>query len=75
MAEEIVTIHTEYITLDAFLKWTGVAATGGHAKALIASGLVAVNGEPERRRGRKLRPGDRVRVEGAGLWLLRREGE
>lgn len=75
MAEEIVTIHTEYITLDAFLKWAGVVQTGGQAKALIASGRVSVNGEPERRRGRKLRPGDRVRLEGGGLWLLRREGE
>ncbi len=75
MTEQIVTIHTDYITLDAFLKWTGVAETGGQAKALIAAGLVSVNGEPERRRGRKLRPGDRVRLEGGGLWLLRREGE
>nr|PZN72531.1 MAG: S4 domain-containing protein YaaA [Bacillota bacterium] len=75
MAEEIVTIHTEYITLDAFLKWAGVVQTGGQAKALIASGRVSVNGEPERRRGRKLRPGDRVRLEGGGEWLIRREGE
>ncbi|BAD38988.1 S4 domain-containing protein YaaA [Symbiobacterium thermophilum] len=75
MAEEIVTIHTEYITLDAFLKWTGVADTGGQAKALIAAGLVHVNGEPELRRGRKLRAGDRVRLEGGGQWLIRREGE
>jgi len=75
MAEEIVTIQTDYITLDAFLKWTGVAATGGQAKALIASGLVSVNGEAELRRGCKLRPGDRVRLEGGGLWLIRREGE
>jgi len=75
MAEEIVTIHTEYITLDAFLKWAGVVQTGGQAKALITSGRVSVNGEPERRRGRKLRPGDRVRLEGGGEWLIRREGE
>ncbi|MEW8979706.1 MAG: S4 domain-containing protein YaaA [Symbiobacterium sp.] len=75
MEEQIITIHTEYITLDAFLKWAGVAETGGHAKQIIATGAVSVNGEPEQRRGRKLRPGDRVSLPGAGTWVIRREGE
>lgn len=70
MAEQLLGIETEYITLDAFLKWAGVADTGGHAKALIASGEVSVNGEVELRRGRKLRPGDRVAVRGAGQWRI-----
>jgi len=34
----------------------------GSGKALIAGGSVRVNGEPERRRGRKLRAGDAVSV-------------
>lgn len=75
MAEQIVHISTEYITLDAFLKWVGVAGTGGHAKTLIASNVVKVNGETESRRGRKLRPGDSVALTGAGQWLIAREGE
>jgi len=75
MAEQIVTIRTEYITLDAFLKWAGVAETGGQAKSIIAAGEVQVNGEPERRRGRKLYPGDRVSLAAGGAWVLRREGE
>ncbi|MFZ5816207.1 MAG: S4 domain-containing protein YaaA [Bacillota bacterium] len=75
MAEQIVRITTEYITLDAFLKWAGVADTGGHAKTLIASGVIKVNGEVEHRRGRKLRAGDRVVAAGAGQWLIAREGE
>lgn len=70
MAEQQIGIATEYITLDAFLKWAGVADTGGHAKALIGSGTITVNGEPELRRGRKLRPGDRVTIPGAGRWLI-----
>lgn len=74
MAEQLVHIGTEYITLDAFLKWVGVADTGGHAKALIAENMVKVNGEVESRRGRKLRPGDRIAVEG-GTWLIARQGE
>lgn len=75
MAEKTVSISTEYITLDSFLKWVGVADTGGHAKTLIASSMVKVNGEIELRRGRKLRPGDRLAVTGAGQWIIAREGE
>jgi len=53
----------EYIKLDSFLKLVNEAGSGGDAKNLIAEGLVAVNGEPESRRGRKLRPGDSVAIE------------
>lgn len=57
-------IATEFIKLDSFLKAVNVAGSGGEAKLLIADGLVLVNGEPELRRGRKLRPGDRVEIGG-----------
>lgn len=70
MAELSVPIRTEYITLDAFLKWAGVADSGSHAKALIASEQVYVNGEVETRRGRKLRPGDHVAMADFGKWVL-----
>jgi len=73
MTEQIVSITTDYITLDAFLKWVGVAQTGGQAKALIMSGTVQVNGEVEYRRGRKLRPGDRVAAADLGRWIITRE--
>lgn len=73
MSDISMPIRTEYITLDAFLKWAGVADTGGHAKTLIASGQVLVNGEPETRRGRKLRPGDQIALSGAGRWVIARE--
>ena len=53
-------ISTEYIKLDAFLKFAGAAGTGGEAKLRIADGQVRVNGEVCTRRGRKLRPGDTV---------------
>lgn len=36
--------------------------TGGEAKILIREGNVAVNGEIETRRGKKLRTGDRVTI-------------
>lgn len=57
-------IDSEYIKLDSFLKLVNEAASGGEAKILIAEGLVSVNNEPESRRGRKLRPGDKVEIDG-----------
>lgn len=60
-------IHTEYIKLDAFLKFTGVVGTGGEAKSAIQAGQVRVNGEVCAMRGKKLRPGDRVELGGDEL--------
>ncbi len=57
-------IDTEYIKLDSFLKAINAMASGGEAKQAIQEGFVRVNGEVEKRRGRKLRPGDRVDVAG-----------
>ena len=53
-------LKTEFITLGQLLKALGMASTGGDAKYLLESGEVIVNGEPESRRGRKLRPNDTV---------------
>jgi len=61
-AEQSLALRGEYITLDALLKATGLAGSGGEAKVLIAGGEVRVNGEVETRRGRKLRAGDEVTV-------------
>lgn len=57
-------LRGDHITLDALLKATGLAASGGHAKQLIADGQAQVNGEVDTRRGRKLRAGDRVQLAG-----------
>jgi ribosome-associated protein len=59
-----VPIRTEMIRLGQLLKLAGVAQDGGEAKALLAAGAVAVNGEPEARRGRQLHDGDEVVVGG-----------
>lgn len=56
--------HPKPIKLDQFLKWVGVAATGGQAKVMIQTGEVRVNGEVVTQRGRKLKTGDRVTVAG-----------
>jgi len=52
----------KFIKLDQFLKWQGIADTGGQAKQLILDGEVRVNGQVETRRGRKLANGDRVTI-------------
>ncbi|MGL4797599.1 MAG: S4 domain-containing protein YaaA [Paraclostridium sp.] len=65
-----ITIDSEYIKLDQFLKLVDVASTGGHAKFLIQEGLVKVNGEIETRRGKKLRSNDVVEVEGNEIKIL-----
>ncbi|MEW6220638.1 MAG: RNA-binding S4 domain-containing protein [Thermodesulfobacteriota bacterium] len=57
-------ISTLFIKLDSFLKAVSAVGTGGEAKMRIAAGEVQVNGLVETRRGRKLVPGDRVRVAG-----------
>ena len=46
--------------LDQFLKWHNIASSGGEAKVFIKSGQVKVNGEIEKKRGRKLVKGDKV---------------
>lgn len=57
---ERVVIHTEYIKLDALLKFAGLAETGGEAKERIQAGEVTVGGEVCTMRGKKIRPGDDV---------------
>lgn len=61
---EKVRIHTEFIKLDALLKFTGWCETGGEAKELIQAGAVTVNGEVCTMRGRKCRAGDTVALDG-----------
>ena len=51
------------IRLDQFLKWAGIATSGGHAKALIQDKCVLVNGCVETHRGRKLQTGDVVSID------------
>ena len=52
------------IRLGQLLKLADLVESGAEVKDVLISGAVAVNGEPEERRGRQLRTGDVVRVEG-----------
>ena len=57
--------NQEFITLQSVLQVGDVISTGGMAKAFLEEENVYVNGELERRRGRKLYPGDTVEVLGS----------
>ena len=60
---ERIQIQTEFIRLDALLKFAGLVGTGGEAKTVVQEGLVSVNGEVCTMRGKKLYPGDEVRFD------------
>jgi ribosome-associated protein len=60
-----VEVRGDGIDLGQLLKFAGVVGTGGEARMLLDDGAVRVNGEPELRRGRRLRGGDVVEVDGA----------
>jgi ribosome-associated protein len=53
-------IRGDTIRLGQALKLSGLAASGGEARALIEQGAITVNAEIELRRGRQLHPGDVV---------------
>ena len=52
----------EFITLQSVLQVGNIISTGGAAKAFLETEDVYVNGDLEKRRGRKLYPGDEVEV-------------
>ena len=59
-----ISIHTDTIQLDQFLKLAGAVASGGEVKALLAEGMILRNDVPETARRRKLVPGDVITIDG-----------
>lgn len=57
-----VPIRGQMIRLGQLLKLASVIDSGAEVKAFLSTEPVRVNGETEMRRGRKLYPGDVVRV-------------
>ena len=58
-------LRGDHITLDALLKATGLAPSGGIAKMMVADGLVQVDGRDELRKTCKIRAGQVVSLRGA----------
>jgi ribosome-associated protein len=65
-----VAIRGDMIRLGQLLKLADVVDSGGELKALLAEAEILVNGEPEKRRGRQLHPGDVVTVAGDELRVV-----
>ena len=63
-------LRGEHITLDALLKATGLAGSGGGAKAMVASGKVQVDGREELRKTCKIRVGQVVGVHGTRVRIF-----
>ncbi|PYZ91803.1 RNA-binding protein [Salipaludibacillus keqinensis] len=73
--EETIMIKDEFITLGQALKEAAVIDSGGQAKWFLADIPVWVNDEEENRRGRKLYPGDQVKIEDMGTIVITRDDE
>ena len=70
MANREIKIDSEFIKLGALLKYAGAARSGADAKVMITGGKVMLNGETEMRRGRKIRPGDKVETGGETITIV-----
>ena len=63
-------LRGDHLPLDHLLKATGLAASGGAAKAMVAAGAVQVDGRDELRKTCKLRAGQVVSVSGARVRVV-----
>lgn len=63
-------LRGEFIELDKLLKATGLADSGGRARALIAAGEVRVDGQIELRKTAKMRAGQVVQFAGQQVRVL-----
>lgn len=60
----------EYIALCDLLKTEGIAESGGQGKAMVAEGLVMVDGEIELRKTAKIRAGQIVECIGSQIKVI-----
>ncbi|MBN2504536.1 MAG: RNA-binding S4 domain-containing protein [Bacilli bacterium] len=59
-----IVIAGPYITLGQLLKYTDVVSSGGEVKPYLATHKILCNDVLDSRRGRKLYPGDTVKIDG-----------
>ena len=57
-------LEGDYVELNQLLKLCGLCDSGGAGKALVASGVVRVDGTVELRKTAKIRRGQRVELQG-----------
>lgn len=68
---ETIKIDDSMITLGQFLKHANVISSGGMAKPFLLETAIWVNGEAENRRGKKLYPGDTVKIADHGTFTIK----
>lgn len=61
---EVFELKGEHIALCDLLKLLGIADSGGQGKAMVAEGMVTVDGEIELRKTAKIRTGQTVECMG-----------
>lgn len=67
---EEITIQTDYIKLDQFLKLVNLVESGGQAKFIIKNGDVKVNKDTVYERGKKIKKGDTVTVGDDNIYIV-----
>lgn len=70
---ENITINTEKIQLDQFLKWAGILESGGQVRPMLDDGLIFVNGVKETAKRKQLHDGDVVKILDIGEFKVVRE--
>ena len=70
---EKISINTEKIQLDQFLKWAGILESGGQVRPILDEGLIFVNGVKETAKRKQLHPGDVVKIIDIGEYEVVRE--
>ena len=63
-------LDREFVELNQLLKLAGLCDSGGAGKALVASGAVRVDGQPETRKTAKIRAGQSVQVGDAEIRVV-----
>ena len=58
----IIQITTPYITLGQLLKFANIISSGGETKPFLLENVIVVNDDFDNRRGRKLYPGDTIKI-------------
>lgn len=67
---ENITITTDMIQLDQFLKWASILQSGGETKILLDEKRIFVNGILCTAKRKKLYPGDIIEVKGSGTYKI-----
>ena len=60
----------DFIELNQLLKLAGLCDSGGAGKAIVASGVVTVDGQQELRKTCKIRAGQRVRIDDVEIMVV-----